>query len=54
MIEQVEAKIEPSKKNPSAFVDKMARRIFLMDHLSLFSVPVVYVLVVAVFMAKHA
>ena len=54
MIEQVEAKIEPSKKNSSAFVDKTARRILFLDQLSLFSVPVVYILVVAVFMAKHA
>ena len=54
MIEQVEAKIEPSKKNPSAFVDKTARRILFVDQLSLFSVLVFYVLVLAVFMAKHA
>ena len=52
--EQVDTKIEPSKKNPSAVARKTERRIILMDQLSLFSVPLVYVLAVAVIMAKHA
>jgi len=51
---EVDAKVEPSKKNPSAFVGKRAMRILFVDQLSLVSVPLVYALVVAVFMAKHA
>ena len=48
---QVKAKVEPAKKETS---DKTRRRILLMDQFSLFTVPVVYVLVVAIFIAKNA
>ena len=54
IILQVETKVDPSKKKDSRSVDKTAKRIFFVDQLALFSVPVVYVLAVAVFMAIWA
>jgi len=47
---EVKAKVEPPKKGTS---DKTRRRILLMDQFSLFTVPVVYVLAVAIFMATN-
>ena len=54
IIRQVETKVDPSKKKVSRSIDKTAKRIFVVDQLALFSVPVVYVLAVAVFMAIWA
>ena len=55
IIRQVETKVDPSKKKDSRSIDKtLAKRIFFVDQLALFSVPVVYVLAVAVFMAIWA
>ena len=54
IILQVETKVDPSQKKDSGIVDKTAKRIFFVDQLALFSVPVVYVLAVAVFMAIWA
>ena len=51
----METKVEPSKMmDSSGIVDKTAEIILFMDQLSLLSVPVVYVLAVAVFMAMWA
>ena len=55
IIPQMETKVDPSKKKESSrSIDKAAKRIFVVDQLALFSVPVVYVLAVAVFMAMWA
>ena len=51
----METKVDPSKKKESSrSIDKTAKRIFVVDQLALLSVPVVYVLAVAVFMAIWA
>ena len=49
---QVAAKVEPATKKETS--DKTRRRVLLMDQFSLFTVPVVYALVVAIFIAKNA